>query len=192
MTFPTLKTLMPSPSSAAGRAARRSRPSSPAAAVAASFANNPRLPAGPWRRASAIAASRVTKRGLMPELPNVNEPFAHVCVLACSSCSAAGELADHTARRLQRIGAARMSCLAGVAGRIPSILASVQKASGILLIGGCPLECGASVLRQAGFPKFKQLKLHELGVRKNDAGAGDDVTVAKLVEAALPVIRKAA
>jgi uncharacterized metal-binding protein len=115
-----------------------------------------------------------------------------VCVLACSGCSAAGELADHTARRLQQMGAAKMSCLAGVGGRVPSIMAAVQNASGILMIDGCPLECGANVLRNAGFTDFKQLKLHELNVRKNDAGAVDEPTVARLAEAALRVLAESA
>jgi len=115
-----------------------------------------------------------------------------VCVLACSGCSAAGELADHTARRLQHLGAARMSCLAGVGGRIPSIMATVRSAADILMIDGCPLECGASVLRSAGFTSFKQLKLHELNVRKNDADAVDEATVTRLAEAALCGLRESA
>lgn len=78
-----------------------------------------------------------------------------------------------------------MSCLAGVGGRIPSILATVHKASGILMIDGCPLECGASVLRRAGFAEFRQLKLHELGVRKNDTAAVEEATVNRLADAAL-------
>jgi uncharacterized metal-binding protein len=119
---------------------------------------------------------------------NSLKPF--VCVLACSGCSAAGELADHTARRLQQLGAGKMSCLAGVGGRIPSIMATVQKASGILMIDGCPLECGANVLRHAGFTNFKQLKLHELSVRKNDSVAVDDTTVARLAEAALRLLNE--
>lgn len=113
-----------------------------------------------------------------------------VCVLACSGCSAAGELADHTARRLQQLGAAKMSCLAGVGGRIPSIMATVQRAPGILMIDGCPLECGAHVLRGAGFTNFKQLKLHELKVRKHDNAAVDDATVARLADAALRVLEE--
>jgi uncharacterized metal-binding protein len=119
--------------------------------------------------------------------PSLPAP-APVCVLACSGCSAAGELADHTARRLQQIGAAQMSCLAGVGGRIPSITATVQNASGILIIDGCPLECGAQVLRNAGFANFKQLKLHELGVRKNDSAAVDETTVARLASEALRLL----
>jgi uncharacterized metal-binding protein len=85
-----------------------------------------------------------------------------------------------------------MSCLAGVGGRIPSIMATVQKASGILMIDGCPLECGAHVLRQAGFANFRQLKLHEFGVRKNDADAVDDSTVARLADAALRYLKRPA
>lgn len=119
---------------------------------------------------------------------NANPPLA--CVLACSGCSAAGELADRTARRLHQLGAAKMSCLAGVGGRVPSILAAVRSAPGILMIDGCPLECGANVLRHAGLSAFKQLKLHELHVRKHDTGAVEEVTVARLTEAALCVLGK--
>lgn len=113
-----------------------------------------------------------------------------VVVLACSGCSAAGELADHTARRLQELGAAKMSCLAGVGGRIPSITATVRNAPAILMIDGCPLECGANVLRHAGFTDFKQLNLHELSVQKNDAGAVDEATVMRLVETARCVLNE--
>lgn len=127
----------------------------------------------------------------MSAAPKKTAP-APTCVLACSGCSAAGELADHTARRLQQLGAARMSCLAGVGGRVPSIMATVQAASGILMIDGCPLECGASVLRNAGFTNFQQLKLHDLKVRKQDAAAVDDATVTRLAEAALRVLEESA
>ena len=112
------------------------------------------------------------------------------CVLACSGCSAAGELADHTARRLQQLGAAKMSCLAGAGGRIQSITATVRGASGILMIDGCPLECGAHVLRNTGFTNFKQLKLHELNVRKHDAGTVDEATVTRLAAVALRLLNQ--
>ena len=128
----------------------------------------------------------------MPEPPTSGDSTAPVCVLACSGCSAAGELADLTARRLQHMGAARMSCLAGVGGRVPSILATVQSASGILMIDGCPLECGTHVLRHAGFSGFRQLKLHEHGVRKNDAEAVNKLAVDRLADAALRLLSEPA
>lgn len=120
--------------------------------------------------------------------PDSSKPL--VCVLACSGCSAAGELADHTARRLQQLGAARMSCLAGVGGRIPSITATVRSAPGILMIDGCPLACGANVLRNVGFAGFKHLRLHELNVRKHASGAVGEATVARLAAAALRVLNE--
>lgn len=119
-----------------------------------------------------------------------DSPAPTVCVLACSGCSAAGELADHTARRLQHLGVGKMSCLAGVGGHIPSITAAVRAAPGILMIDGCPLECGANVLRKAGFTNFQQLKLHELNVRKNDSGAVNEATVTRLVEEALRLLNQ--
>jgi uncharacterized metal-binding protein len=72
-----------------------------------------------------------------------------------------------------------------VGGSVPPILATVQKAAGILMIDGCPLECGANVLRRAGFNDFQHFKLHEAGVRKNDSEAVDEATVGRLAQEAL-------
>ena len=110
--------------------------------------------------------------------PAAEAPAPLACVLACSGCSHAGELADLTARRLEEIGAAKMSCLAGVGGRVKSIMNTVQRAPELLMVDGCPLECGANTLRLAGITEFKHLKLHELGVRERNngelvAGAGE-------------------
>jgi uncharacterized metal-binding protein len=108
-------------------------------------------------------------------------------VLACSGCSRAGELADHTARRLEQLGVAKMSCLAGVGGRVKSIMTTIQQASEILMIDGCPLECGANGLRLAGIAKFQHLKLHELGVRKHDSAVCEE-TVQSLAESATALL----
>jgi uncharacterized metal-binding protein len=105
------------------------------------------------------------------------------CVLACSGCSHAGELADHTARRLNQLGVAKMSCLAGVGGRVKSITNTVQKSSDLLMIDGCPLNCGANILRLAGITEFQHLQLHELGVRKHETEVSE-ATVDRLAEAA--------
>src|SRR6185503_12427623 len=91
------------------------------------------------------------------------------CVLACSGCSHAGELADHTARRLDQLGLAKMSCLAGIGGRVKSITNTVQTAPELLMIDGCPLACGANSLKLAGITEFKHLQFHDLGIRKHDS-----------------------
>jgi uncharacterized metal-binding protein len=117
-----------------------------------------------------------------------NQPLP--CVLACSGCSRAGELADHTARRLNAQGVAKMSCLAGVGGRVKSITKTVQSAPEILMIDGCPLECGANVLRFAGISKFHHLKLNELGVHKHECEICE-ATVRNLADAAIALLNKA-
>src|ERR1051325_4593751 len=115
--------------------------------------------------------------------PEPKQSASLPCVLACSGCSVAGKLADHTARRLQEQGIAQMSCLAGVGGQVKSILTTIQRAPSILMIDGCPLECGAHTLRRAGISCFQQLRLHELGVRKNTGEAREE-TVQALAGAA--------
>jgi uncharacterized metal-binding protein len=119
--------------------------------------------------------------------PPIPKPDPVPCVLACSGCSHAGELADHTARRLNQLGVAKMSCLAGVGGRVKSITNTVQKAPEILMIDGCPLNCGANILRLAGISEFKHLQLHEHGVRKHETEVTTE-TVNRLAEAAAELL----
>jgi uncharacterized metal-binding protein len=110
------------------------------------------------------------------------------CVLACSGCSRAGELADHTARKLNELGVATMSCLAGVGGRVKSIMKTVQSAPEILMSDGCPLECGANILRLAGISEFRHVKLNEHGVRKYESEVCD-ATVEELAQSATDILR---
>ena len=93
-----------------------------------------------------------------------NQPIT--VVYSCSGCLDAGEIADRVARKLTREGAAKMSCLAGIGGRVKSLVATAEKAERILVVDGCPLNCAAHTLRLAGFKKFDHLELHRLGVRK--------------------------
>ena len=110
-------------------------------------------------------------------------------VLACSGCSHAGELADLTARRLNQLGVAKMSCLAGVGGHVKAITTTVQRATELLMIDGCPLECGAKTLRLAGITEFRHLKLHELGVRKHETEVTPEA-VQSLAESAAVLLSK--
>jgi uncharacterized metal-binding protein len=89
-------------------------------------------------------------------------------VYACSGCSDAGELADRIARKLSRCGAAEMSCITGVGGRVKPLLLKAQRADRILAIDGCPLSCVANTLRQVGITEFDHLELQNLGFRKGN------------------------
>lgn len=107
-----------------------------------------------------------------------------VVVYACSGCSDAGEIADHVARQLTREGAAQMSCLAGIGGRVKSLVLKAENAERILVVDGCPLNCAAHTLKLAGFQKFDHLELHKIGIRKGSCPVTEEkiatgVTAAK-------------
>lgn len=62
-----------------------------------------------------------------------------------------------------------MSCIAGVGGRVAGIVNPLRRAGRIIAIDGCPLQCARHSLAQAGFTDFTHVKLHELGLRKNQS-----------------------
>jgi uncharacterized metal-binding protein len=106
---------------------------------------------------------------------------------ACSGCSDAGELADRIARRLTRDGAAEMSCLAGIGGRVKSLVNKAENAERILAIDGCPLNCTRHTLELAGFNNFEHLELHKLGMRKNSCPVTEE-RIADGVDAAKKIL----
>jgi uncharacterized metal-binding protein len=112
-------------------------------------------------------------------------------VYACSGCSDAGELADRIARELTRAGVAEMSCLAGIGGRVKSLMAKGEKAERILVIDGCPVNCARKTLELAGLEKFDHLGLHELGLRKGNCPVSAE-HIAAGVEAAARLAAKPA
>ena len=108
-------------------------------------------------------------------------------VYACSGCSDAGEIADRVARQLTHEGAANMSCLAGIGGRVKSLLTTAENAERILVVDGCPLNCARHTLELAGFGKFDHLELHTIGVRKGSTPVTDE-RIADGVAAAIKIL----
>jgi uncharacterized metal-binding protein len=87
-------------------------------------------------------------------------------IYACSGGSDVGHLADLGARAAMKQGAGKMHCLAGIGGRVESMLATARAAGTILAIDGCPQNCARKTLELAGFSGFLHLQLHELGLAK--------------------------
>jgi uncharacterized metal-binding protein len=109
--------------------------------------------------------------------------------MPASGCSDAGELADRIARRLAREGAAEMSCLAGIGGRVKPLVNKAASAERILAINGCPLNCTRHTLELAGFKNFDHLELHTLGLRKNSCPVTDE-NIAAGVDAAKEILSR--
>ena len=87
-------------------------------------------------------------------------------IFACSGAADVGAVADQAARKLTRDGEGKMFCLAGVGGRVSGIMKTTESAAKILVIDGCPLNCAAQCLQQAGFKDFEHLRLADLGMEK--------------------------
>ena len=91
-----------------------------------------------------------------------------------------GKIADLAARKLTADGVGKMSCLAGIGGRVSGIMEIAKSAQVILAIDGCPLHCARNTLERAGFTKFEHLCLADLGMNKGKTPATDEA-VAKVV-----------
>jgi len=87
-------------------------------------------------------------------------------IFACSGASDTGEITDRVARRLSKEGLGKMFCIAGISGWVNWILISTGKASKILVIDGCPMECAKKTLEHSGFEEFEHICLADLGLEK--------------------------
>lgn len=95
-------------------------------------------------------------------------------IFACSGAADVGAVADQAARRLTREGEGSMFCLAGVGGRVAPIVDKTRSASKVLAIDGCPLNCAAETLKQAGFDAFERLLVTDLGLEKGKTPVCDE------------------
>ena len=86
-----------------------------------------------------------------------------------------GKIADLSARKLTDDGVGKMSCLAGVGGRVKPLMEITKAAKVILAIDGCPLHCGRNTLEQAGFKSFEHLCLADIGMEKGKSPVSDDL-----------------
>ena len=94
-------------------------------------------------------------------------------VFACSGAADVGAVADQAARKLTKDGAGSMFCLAGIGGRVAPIMEKTKSASKLLAIDGCPLNCVAETLKQAGFDQFEHMLVTDLGLEKGSTPIND-------------------
>ncbi len=65
-------------------------------------------------------------------------------------------------------GAGKMYCLAGIGGRVETIMVNTRAAAKILVIDGCNQECARKTMELAGFKAFEHLKLEAMGFKKGE------------------------
>ena len=92
---------------------------------------------------------------------------ADTIVYACAGCSGAGQLSYKLALEMDKKDKAEMSCLAGIAAEIPVFKKKINDRN-ITVIDGCPIECAGNVFKNLQIPVHRHIKLHSMGVRKNE------------------------
>lgn len=109
-------------------------------------------------------------------------------VYACSGCSSAAQTANYVALKLDRDGAAEMSCISGVGGNVPHLVNIARSGRLILALDGCPLACTLHCLAERGIAADYHLQLHEHGVKKRyhadfDRAQADSITAEVAIQA---------
>jgi uncharacterized metal-binding protein len=87
-------------------------------------------------------------------------------VYSCSGCSSAAQMANDIAIKIDRMGLAEMSCIAGVGGDVPSLVRTAKNAEQIIGIDGCGLHCVTHCLQRHEITPTLHIDLSKLGVKK--------------------------
>lgn len=93
---------------------------------------------------------------------------------ACSGAANTGYLADQVARKLNREGAANMTCLAAVGADLSGFIESAKSADKNIVIDGCPVGCGKKIFEENGLP-FVHFVTTDFGVEKMKTEITQDV-----------------
>ena len=120
----------------------------------------------------------------MSEKPSCACGTAPKLIYPCSGSADVGALDDLAARQMTRDGSGKMSCLAGIGGRVSGLMVSTECASKVLAIDGCPLNCAKKTLELAGFSGFEHFCLADIGFQKGQSPVTPE-NVVKVAQAAM-------
>jgi uncharacterized metal-binding protein len=87
-------------------------------------------------------------------------------------------------------GKGMMWCLAGVGAGIEMIVDKARSADLNLILDGCPMDCAWQILRNAGAPNVRRLRVTDLGIDKEKGVRAAEVQVAMVVDRALEMLRE--
>src|SRR5690606_36853013 len=75
-------------------------------------------------------------------------------------------MANYLAVRMDRTGAAEMSCIVGVGGNVKKLVRTALSGRKIIVIDGCPLACSRACLDNHNLKPDLYIELTSLGVKK--------------------------
>jgi uncharacterized metal-binding protein len=110
--------------------------------------------------------ARMHERGRSASLGSVAAKPPSTLIYSCSGSSNVAQLANYIAVRLDRLGIAEMSCIAGVGGDVRALVKKATAGRPVLAIDGCPLSCCEEVLGAKGVKPEQLIRLHDIGLKK--------------------------
>jgi uncharacterized metal-binding protein len=87
-------------------------------------------------------------------------------VYACSGCSNVAQLTNDLAVVLDREGIAEMSCIAGIGGKIKSLVKVAQSGRPVLALDGCSLNCVRQTLASVNVIPTWHIEVTSFGYKK--------------------------
>lgn len=97
-----------------------------------------------------------------------------ILLYACSGAADVGEVADRVIRRLRADKTGTMSCIGALGAGEARHIENAQSADGILVIDGCPVQCGKKIFGKLGIPATC-IELSELGLEKGKTPVTDEI-----------------
>jgi uncharacterized metal-binding protein len=91
-------------------------------------------------------------------------------VMACSGASDVGQVSDLVAWKLCDDNQRAMKCLAMVAAEDKKFIESCKSAN-VLVIDGCPVDCGKKIMERAGLTNYNYVRLSDWGYKKGQSPA---------------------
>ncbi len=88
-------------------------------------------------------------------------------IAACSGRSNVGQIANQVMVEVDKAGAAKSFCLAGVGAGLSGFVESARSAQ-VIMVDGCPMACGRKVLEKYEIEPFQYFVVTELGIKKED------------------------
>lgn len=109
-------------------------------------------------------------------------------VLACSGASNTGAYSDKVARKLMKVGEAKMLCLARFAvddNFVDQTKKEILDYDEVIVIDGCPINCAEKIIQKLELSDYRHINVTDFGIEKGKT----PVTEEKTFEIANNIIR---
>ena len=95
-------------------------------------------------------------------------------IIGCSGAANTGAFSDLVARKLMKIGKAKMLCLARFSVDEKFAVQMKNEISEYIVLDGCPINCAEITMKKAGIDKFTHINTTDYGIVKGKTPVTDE------------------